>query len=95
MTDNKDIADTLTETFAKNHSSKNGRQKFLVLKQNAVKYKVNFQSKTTENNNNPLSLAVLKSSLKRFQNTAVEPEIHYEFFKTITRKISCASPKYI
>ena len=49
ITDKKNMADSLAETFSQNSSSQNGKPKFITVKQNAEKYKLNFQSKNLEN----------------------------------------------
>ena len=37
------MADLLAETFSQNSFSLNGKRKFITIKQNAEKYKLNFQ----------------------------------------------------
>ncbi len=39
------MADLLAETFSQNLSSQNGKPKFIMVKQIAEKYKLNFQTK--------------------------------------------------
>ena len=46
ITDKKNMADLLAKTFAQNSSNQNGKLKFIMVKQNVEKYKLNFQSKT-------------------------------------------------
>ena len=48
ITDKKNIADLLAETFSQHSSSQNCKPKFITVKQNAEKYKLNFKSKNQE-----------------------------------------------
>ena len=50
------MADLLAETFSQNSSSQNGKPKFITVKQNAEKYKLNFQSKNLVFVNGPRDL---------------------------------------
>ncbi len=43
ITDKKNIADLLAETFSRNSSSQNYKPKFITVKQNEEKYKLNFK----------------------------------------------------
>ena len=47
--DKKNIADLLAETFSWHSSSQNCKPKFITVKQNVEKYKLNFKSKTWNN----------------------------------------------
>ena len=51
ITDEKNMADLLAKTFSQNSFSQNGKLKFIIVKQNTEKYKINFQSKHLENYN--------------------------------------------
>ena len=87
ITDKKNIADLLAETFPQNSSSQNCKPKFIAVKQNAEKYKLNFKSKNQEQYNNLFSLKELKDSIKRSQNTAVgQDEVHNEFLRQLPSK---------
>ena len=66
ITDKKNISDLLAETFSRNSSSQNCKPKFITVKQNAEKYKLNFNSKNQEQYNSLFSLKELKDSIKRF-----------------------------
>ena len=77
----------LAETFFRNLSCQNCKPKFITVKQNAKKYKLNFKSKKLEQYNNLFSLKELKDSIKRSHNTAVGPdEVHYEFLRQLHSK---------
>ena len=72
IADKKNIADLPAETFPRN-SSQNCKPKFITVKQNVEKYKLNFKSKNQEQYNSLFSLKELKDSIKRSH------EVHYEF----------------
>ena len=80
ITDKKDRANHLTETFSQNSSTKYQNKNFQIIKIKAEKVKIKFQSKNTESYNQPFSVAELKESLNKAHNTAVRPnKIHYQF----------------
>ena len=77
----------LAETFSPNSFSQNGKPKFITVKQNAEKYKLNFQSKNLENYNSLFSLRELKDSIKRSHNIAVGPDdVHYKFLRQLPKE---------
>ena len=84
ITDEKDIANHLAETFSQNSSTKKQSKSFQIIKTKAEKVKIKFQSKNTESYNQPFSVAELKESLNKSHNTAVRPDkIHYQFLKEL------------
>ena len=84
ITDEKDIANHLAETFSQNSSTKYQSKSFQIIKTKAEKVKIKFQSKNTETYNQPFSIAELKESLNKAHNTAVGPDkIHYQFLKEL------------
>ena len=85
ITDEKDIANHLTEKFLQNSSAKNQSKSFQIIKTKAEKCKIKFQSKNTESYSQPCSIAKLKESLNKAHNTAVgHDKIHYRFLNRIT-----------
>ena len=84
ITDEKDIANHLAETFLKNSSSKNQSKNFQIIEAKTEKVKIKFQNKNTESYNQPYSITELKESLNKAHNTAVGPDkIHYQFQKEL------------
>ena len=84
ITDEKDVANHLAETFFQNSSAKNQSKSFQIIKTKAEKVKIKFQSKNTESYNHPFSTVELKGSLNKAHNTAVGPDkIHYQFLKEL------------
>ena len=84
ITDEKDIANHLTETFSQNSSSKNQSKNFQIIKAKAEKVKIKFQNKILESYNQPFSITELKESLNKAYNTAVgSDKIHYQFLKEL------------
>ena len=82
ITDEKNIANHLAETFSQNSSTKNQSKSFQIIKTKAEKVKIKFQSKNTETYNQPFSIAELQESLNKAHNTTVGPDkIHYQFLK--------------
>ena len=69
ITDKKDIANRLAETFSQNSSVKNQSKNFQLAKTEKVKIK--FQNKNTEKYHQSFSTAELKESLNKAHNTAV------------------------
>ena len=74
VTNIKDIADTLAETFSANYSSTNSNIEFHKYKDKKEKQKLNFKSNNTESYN----------ELQKSHNTA--DEIHYEFLRQLPPK---------
>ena len=84
ITDEKELANHLAETFSQNSSVKNQSKSFQIIKTKAEKVKIKFQSKNTENYHQALAIAELKKSLNKAHNTAVRPDkIHYQFLKEL------------
>ena len=87
VTNIKDIANTLAETFSANSSSKNSNTEFHKYKDKEEKQKLNFKSSNTESYNKLFSLSELKETIQKSHNTAVSPdEIHYKFLRQLTSK---------
>ena len=87
VTNIKDIADTLVETFSANSSSTNSNTEFHKYKNKKEKQKLNFKSGYTESYSELFSLSELKEVIQKFQYTAVGPgEIHYEFLRQLPSK---------
>ena len=79
VTNIKDIADALTETFSANSSSNN--------KHKTENPKLSFKSNNAENYNGCFTLAKLKEVIQKSHNTTINPdEIHYEFLKQLPRR---------
>ena len=84
ITDEKDIANHLAETFSQNSSAKNQSKSFQITKSNKEKFIIKFQSKNTESYNQSFSIAELKESLSKAHNASVGPDkIHYQFLKEL------------
>ena len=84
ITDKKEIANHIAETFLQNSTLKNQSKHFQIIKTKAEKFKIKFQSKNTKSYNQPFSIAELKESLNKAHNTAVGPDkIHYLFLKEL------------
>ena len=82
----KDIANTLTETFSTNSSSKNSKTEFHKYKAMKEKQKLNFQSDNTENYNKSFTLSELQEAIQKSHNTTVGPDdVHYEFLRQILK----------
>ena len=82
ITNIKDIADTLAETFSTNSSSKNSKTEFNKYKATKEKQKLNFQSDNTENYNKSFTLSELQEAIQKSHNTTVRPDdVHYEFLR--------------
>ena len=76
VTDIKDIADALVETFSANSSSNN--------KHKTENPKLSFKSNNAENYNGCFTLGELKEAIQKSHNPTVGPdEIHYEFLKQL------------
>ena len=87
ITDKKNIGDLRADTFSQNSSSQNCKLKFITVKQNVKKYKLNFKSKSQEQYNDLFSLEELKDSIKRSHNTGEgQDEVHYEFLRQLPSK---------
>ena len=85
ITDKKDIANNLAETFSQNSSTKNQRKCFQI-QTKAEKVKIKFQNKNIEIYNQPFSTAELKESINKARNIAVGPvKIHYKFPKELPK----------
>ena len=72
ITDEKDIANHLAETFSQNSSPKYQSKSFQIIKTKAEKAKMKFQTKNTETYNQPFSIAELKESLNKAYNTYID-----------------------
>ena len=82
VTDQKDIADYLAQTFSKNSSSNNYSKQFQNFKNVQEKTKLNFKSNNEEQYNIPFSLQELRESLSKAHDTASGPDqIHYQLLK--------------
>ncbi len=82
VTDKKDIADVLAETFSKNSSSTHYSETFQNFKKQQEKKLLNFKSNNDETYNQPFSISELKDSLSKSNDTAVGPDdIHYQLLK--------------
>ena len=78
VTNIKDIADALAETFSANSSNN---------KHKTENPKLTFKSNNAENYNGCFTLAELKEAIQKSHNTTVGPdEIHYEFLKQLPRR---------
>ena len=81
------MVDLLAKIFSQNSSSQNGKPKFIMVKQNTEKNKLNFQSKNLENYNGLFSLRELKDAIKRSHNTDVGlDEAHYGFLRQLPKE---------
>ena len=79
VTNIKDIANTLAETFSANSSSTNSNIEFQKYKNKKEKQILNFKSGNSESYYKLFSLSELKEAIQKSYNTAVGPhEIHYE-----------------
>ena len=79
VTNIKDIANTLAETFSANYSYKL-QHRISQIQKKKEKQKLNFKSGNTESYNELFSLSERKETIQTLHNTAVGPdEIHYEF----------------
>ena len=65
ITDEKDIANYLAETFLQNSSTKDQSKSFQIIKTKAEKVKITFQSNNSESYNQPFSVAELKNPSTR------------------------------
>ena len=74
VTNIKDIADTLAETFSANSSSTNSNTEFHKYKDKKEKQKLNFKSGNTESYHKLFSLSELKETIQKSYNTAVGPD---------------------
>lgn len=82
ITDKKDIADCLANTFSKHSSSDNYTNQFQKFKCQQEKTKLNFTSNNEEKYNMHFSLEELRESLNQSHDTACGPDqIHYQFLK--------------
>ena len=85
ITNIKDIADTLAETFSPNSSSTNSNIEFH--KDKKEKQNLNFKLGNTESYNELFSLSELKEAIQKSHNTAISPdEIHYKFLRRLPPK---------
>ena len=84
ITDEKDIANHLAETFSQNSSSKNQSKNFQIIKVKVEKVKIKFQNKNPESYNQPFAIIELKESLNNAHNTVTGPDrILYQFLKEL------------
>ena len=82
ITDKKDIADCLANTFSENSSSANYSTQFQKYKRQQEKTKLDFTSNNEEKYNANFSLEELRESLTNSNDTACGPdEIHYQLLK--------------
>ena len=87
VTNIKDIANTLVETFLANCSSRNSNSEFNKYKDKKEKQKLNFKSGNTESYNELISLSELKEAIQKSHYSAVGPdEIHSEFLRQFPSK---------
>ena len=87
VTNIKDIANTLAETFSPNSSSDNTNTEFHNYKSKTEKQKLNFISDNTKNYNGFFTLQVLKETIQTSHNVAAGlHKIHYEFLKQLPPK---------
>ena len=78
----KEITDTLGETFAKNSSTDNYTEEFKKIKSAKEKAPINFTSQKTESYNKPLTVEELEVALGKSKGSTTGPdEIHYQFLK--------------
>ncbi|GFO00724.1 RNA-directed DNA polymerase from mobile element jockey [Plakobranchus ocellatus] len=78
----KDHADHLAETFSKNSSSENYSKNFQQTKQRAEKQNLNFSSENNEPYNNPFLMAELKNSIIKSNESAAGPDgVYYQFLR--------------
>lgn len=86
ITNEKDIANHLAETFSQNSSTENQSKNFQTIETKAEKVKIKFQNKNTESYNQRFSTTELMESLNKAYNTAVGPDkIHYQFLKELPK----------
>ena len=87
VTNIKDIAGILAETFSANSSFKNSNTESHKYKDKKEKQKLNFKSDNTESHNGFFSLSELKEVIKKSHNTAVGlNEIHQNFLRQLPLK---------
>ena len=87
VTNIKDIANTLAETFSENSFSTNSNTEFHKYEDKKEKQKLNFKSGNTESYNKLFSLSELKETIQKSCNTIVGPdEIHDEFLRQLPSK---------
>ena len=80
----KDIADTLGDTFSKNSGNANYPEEFQNYQRHEEKVKLNFKS---SNNEEPFDLDALKDGICKSHDTATGPdEIHYQMLKHLSPK---------
>ncbi|GFO10696.1 RNA-directed DNA polymerase from mobile element jockey [Plakobranchus ocellatus] len=70
----KDHADHMAETFSNNSSSENYSKNFQQTKQRAEKQNLNFSSENNEPYNNPFLMAELKNSIVKSNESAAGPD---------------------
>ena len=91
-TTQKDLVDTRNETFSANSSINNFNLPFLIIRTNADKQKLNFESINSEKYYQPFTAEELKEATQRSHNTTVgSSEIRYEFLKQLPK----LSPDYL
>ena len=82
----KDIADTLSVTFAKNSSSDKCTEKFKHFKEQTERKRCNFTSLNDEDHNLPFTMVELDESLIRANDSAEGPDdIHYQLVKHLSK----------
>ena len=87
VTNIKDIADTLPETFSSNSSPRNSNSEFNKYQDKKEKQKLSLKSGNTESYNELISLSKLKEAIQKSHNTAIsQDEIHYEFLRQLPSK---------
>ncbi|GFO11825.1 RNA-directed DNA polymerase from mobile element jockey [Plakobranchus ocellatus] len=78
----KDHADHLDETFSNNSSSENYSKNFQQTKQRAEKVHLNFSSENNEPYNNPLLMSELKNYIVKSNESAAGPDgVYYQFLR--------------
>ena len=87
VTNIKDIANSLAQTFSANSFSPNFSSEFHKYKDKKEKQKLNSKSGNTESYNELFSLSELKEAIQKSHNAAVGPdEIHYKFLRQLPSK---------
>ena len=80
ITDKKEHANRLAQSFEETSSTKNYSKNFQKIKQTKEKTKINFSSDNCENYNKPFTILELKDSLKKSNQSAAGPDgISYQF----------------
>ena len=70
----KDVAEEIGKSFAKNSSSENYSKKFQNLKHETEKYEINFNTMASENYNDPFTYLEIESAIRDLSFTAPGPD---------------------